>query len=342
MIILATTTDLVQIITGSTQAIKVHASYVDLNTSTSAITPGRLNTSIATATTTTVVASPAASTDRTVKYLSIQNTGVAGETVTVLHTDGTTPINLQNITLNAGYTLVYTDGGGPPWTLYDANGNIQTSIGPGRWLKRTVILNGTTTFTTTSATSTIHARLQAAGGQGGGGAATAGECGSGGGSGAYAEWSVTVSPSTVYTCAVGAGGSTGGTGAAGQAGGSTSLTIGATTVTCGGGGGGAVGNSISVPVLGGVAGTASAGATINIAGNAGEPNITIGTAADNRSGAGAYTYLGSGGAPLLEGSGATGNAATGFGAGGGGASTTGTARAGGAGAPGVIIIDEYS
>ena len=338
MILLTSTTDEIEIVTATAQTIHVQASFVDLNAGT--VTPGRLNSIISTATTTVVVASPAASTQRTVKFLSIQNTSVSSCLITVEHTDGTNVVQLQKITLNPGYTLVYNEGSG--WTLYDSSGNIQTSIGPGRWLKRTVILTGTTTFTTQPATTQIHARMLAGGGQGGGAPATAGECGSGGGSGSYAEWVTSVSGSTVYACAVGAGGSTGGTGAGGQTGGATTLTVGGTTVTCNGGIGGAAGTSISVPVLGGAGGAISTNGTLNIAGEAGEPNVCIGTAADNRSGAGANSIYGGGGAPLLEASNATGNAATGFGAGGGGASTTGTARAGGAGSPGVIIIDEYS
>jgi hypothetical protein len=337
VILLAGTAALLQLITASTSIVQVQASYVDLSGST--VTPGTQNTSINSAATTTVVASPAASTQRTVKFLSIQNTGAA-ETVTVQHTDGTTPVQLQKLTLPSGYTLVYNEGSG--WALYDASGNIQTGLGPGRWLKRTVILNGTTTFTTTSATNSIQARMVAGGGQGGGGAAVAGECGSGGGAGSYAEWQVAVSPSTTYTCAVGAGGSTGGTAANGQGGGITTLAVGATTVTCNGGGGGLVGASAAVPVLAGAGGAISTNGTLNAAGAPGEASVCGAAAADNRSGFGASSQFGGGGAALLEASNSAGNAASGFGAGGGGASTTGTATKGGNGANGVIVIDEFS
>lgn len=166
MILLTSTSDLIQVVSGSTSALDVQASYVDLSGAT--VTPGRTNTAIASAATTTVVGSPASSTQRTVKFLSIQNKGAA-ETVTVKHTDGTTAVQLQSLSLGSGYTLVYNEGSG--WTLFDASGNIQTAIGPGRFLKRTVILNGTTTFTTTAATNSIIARMLAGGGQGGGGAA---------------------------------------------------------------------------------------------------------------------------------------------------------------------------
>lgn len=334
MILLTSTSDLIQAVTSSTLAIAVHASYVDLNAGT--VTPGRTNTAISSATTTTVVGSPGASTQRTVKFLSVQNTGVSAETVTIQHTDGTTVVKLQSLSLSAGYTLTYDEGAG--WTLYDANGNIQTSIGSGRFLKRTVILNGTTTFTTTSATTSIMARMVAGGGAGGGAPATTGEHGSGGGSGSYAEWQVAVSPSTAFTCAVGAGG-TGVSAANGNNGGNTTLAVGATTVTCNGGGGGIVGNSATVPRLGGVGGAISTNGTINMAGDPGFPGLMSATVGFG--GMGGRSMLGSGGAPTLFAN-SVGAAAPLYGGGGGGAATVGTAEVGGAGANGVIVIDEYS
>jgi hypothetical protein len=341
VILLTSTSDALQAVTGSTQTIHVQASYVDLTTATSAITPKRTNTIITTATTTSIVGAPASGDVRTVKFVSIQNTGASAETVTVQHTDGTNVVKLQSLSLSPGYTLVYNEGSG--WTLYDSTGNIQTAIGPGRFLKRTVILNGTTTFTTQPGTNSIVARLLGAGGQGGGCAATIGCCGSGGGSGAYAEWNVAVSPSTAYTCAVGAGGSTGGAGANGQNGGNTTLTIGATTCTANGGGGGVNGASISVPVLGGAPGAIATNGTVNCPGTPGEGCIATGTAANNRSGAGGGCLFGGGANAVLEATNTAGTAATGFGAGGSGAATSAaTARAGGNGANGVLIIDEYS
>lgn len=95
-------------------------------------------------------------------------------------------------------------------------------------------------------------------------------------------------------------------------------------------------------MLGGTGGAISTNGTLNCAGQPGEPNICIGTAADNRSGFGAPSQFGAGGASLLNASATTGNSAVAFGAGGGGASTTGTATKGGNGGNGVIVVDEYS
>ena len=72
MLILASTSDIVRVVTAQAAQIEVHASYVDWNGS--AVTPGRTNTPhITTATTTTVVAAPGASVQRNVKHLNITN-----------------------------------------------------------------------------------------------------------------------------------------------------------------------------------------------------------------------------------------------------------------------------
>ena len=68
MLLLNSTSDILRLITGAAAStIDVHASYVDLNGTT--VTAGRKNTRITTATTTTVVAAPGASTARNVKSL---------------------------------------------------------------------------------------------------------------------------------------------------------------------------------------------------------------------------------------------------------------------------------
>ncbi len=340
MLLCAAATAKVSVITGSALAIAVHASWVDY-TSPSTVTPGDVDTAISTATTTDVVPAPGASVTRNVKLLVVRNKDAsASNVITVQHFDGTTTSELHKFTLKAGYSWVLGEDGKP--LTYDQNGGVVQTPLQGRFLKRTVILTGTTTFTTSVETNFIVARMVAAGGQGGGAPAVSGENGSGGGSGSYAEWAVAVSPNTAYTCAVAAAASSAGTGANGTAGGTTTLTVGGTTVTCNGGSGGLAGTSISIPVLGGAGGTISTNGTLNIPGNAGEPSVCIAVAADNRSGKGADSPLGNGGAAKLNAAAAAGNPAGGFGAGGGGATTTGTATAGGASSAGVIIIDEYS
>lgn len=120
MLLLTSTSDLVKVVTGSASTINVHASYMDNNSGT--ITPTRTNTaSIVTATTTTVVASPASGVQRNVRNLNIANADAANATlITVQHTDGTTVETLMNCTLLPGEELVYTQGG--LWVHYDKFG----------------------------------------------------------------------------------------------------------------------------------------------------------------------------------------------------------------------------
>src|SRR5262249_22056070 len=146
------TSDLVQVVTGGTQAIHVHASWVDL--SASSVTPGRTNTNISSAATTTVVGSPGSSTQRNVKTLSIRNTDAsASDAVTVKHTDGTTASELIKITLLAGQQLAYNEGDG--WVLVDASGGRVVTPLTGRLLGTSVLTSASANFTTQAQTNTI-------------------------------------------------------------------------------------------------------------------------------------------------------------------------------------------
>lgn len=120
MLILAGTSDLIQVVTSAVSDIEVHTSWVDNNAG--AITPGRTNTpSIVTATTTTVVGSPAASTQRNVKHINIANNHASAScTVSVTHTDGTTVILLMNMVLLPGENMMFNAEG--RWAHRDWNG----------------------------------------------------------------------------------------------------------------------------------------------------------------------------------------------------------------------------
>lgn len=124
MLLLTGTSDLVRVVTDAAIATDVHASYVDLNGST--VTPGRTNTAITTAATTTVVGSPSASTQRTVKTLTVRNKHASlSQGVTILHTDGTTPVELIAVSLAAGECLHFHEAAGF-WTT-DALGRNKTA-----------------------------------------------------------------------------------------------------------------------------------------------------------------------------------------------------------------------
>lgn len=111
MTILASTSDLLRIVTSAAVTVDVHASWVDHDGTTA--TPGRTNTPISTQTTTTVVAAPASSTYRKVKVLTVRNRHAStAVTITVIHTDGTNAMELIRVTLSAGETLHYHESAG--------------------------------------------------------------------------------------------------------------------------------------------------------------------------------------------------------------------------------------
>jgi hypothetical protein len=122
MILLASTSDLLRVTTSAAINTDVHASWIDFDASTQ--TPGRTNTLISTATTTTVAGSPAASTYRTVKTLTVRNRHAStSQDVTVFHTDGTTAPELVKVTLLAGDALHYDEHNG--FTVRDNFGRIK-------------------------------------------------------------------------------------------------------------------------------------------------------------------------------------------------------------------------
>lgn len=110
-------TDKLQLTTSSTANVDVHASWADLLSG--AVTPGRTNTTISSATTTDIVATPAASTQRTVKTLHIRNRhATTANTVTVLYNANGTTYQLFSLTLAAGETLHYDESAG--WSVRSA------------------------------------------------------------------------------------------------------------------------------------------------------------------------------------------------------------------------------
>lgn len=131
MLNLSSTSDVIQIITGAAAQIECHASWADFNGTT--VTLGRQNTPyITTATTTTIVASPGASTVRNVKHLNITNDHASQScTITVEHFDGTTAAELVAVTLLSGENMVLGEDG--RWTHYDANGAIYPPAGKGAY-----------------------------------------------------------------------------------------------------------------------------------------------------------------------------------------------------------------
>lgn len=136
MLLLTSTSDVLRVVTGSAaNSIDVHASYVDMSGST--ITPGRTNTEITTATTTTVVGSPAASTQRNIKGLYITNDSVGTNVdVRVEHSDGTTVVELMQFVLLPGENMTFNADG--TWRHRDKSGAEYPPAGLGSYNGRTV------------------------------------------------------------------------------------------------------------------------------------------------------------------------------------------------------------
>lgn len=104
--ILAATTDKFQLTTSSASTTHVHVSYIDANNSTLAPSGGgKQNTSITSATTTDILASPGASTLRTVTALTIRNVDAGSNIVTVLYNQNGTTFQLHDVRLAGGEVL---------------------------------------------------------------------------------------------------------------------------------------------------------------------------------------------------------------------------------------------
>ncbi len=114
-------TDKLQLVSSAAATLAVHASWMDLASDGSGNpTAGRTNTAISTATTTDVVATPAASTVRNLKELHVRNTHASTACdVTVLYNANGTTFELHKTTLDAGEALEYIEGIG--WFLIESN-----------------------------------------------------------------------------------------------------------------------------------------------------------------------------------------------------------------------------
>ena len=78
-VLLTATTEILELTTSSTSSTDYTVSYVDHTSST--FTPGSTQGNITTATTTTILSAPAASTQRQVKLITVRNKGTASQTV---------------------------------------------------------------------------------------------------------------------------------------------------------------------------------------------------------------------------------------------------------------------
>lgn len=341
MLILDTTSDVIQLVTSAAGAIDADASYSDLNAGTQ--TPASQPVAqITTAATTTIVAAPGASTQRNIKSIHVRNASVTvANAVTVQHFDGTRTSTYIQTTLQPGDSLVWTDVNG--WQFVP---NATAIVAPGQLIAVTLLTAASGTFTTGNFTT--RARVCAVGGGGGGGGCTsvafaAGGAG-GGGSGGYGEKLFNVSPATGYSFVCGAAGAGNSAAAGGNGGDTTFGPVNGVTLTAKGGTGAAAitsANTLSASA-GGAGGIAGSGGDINASGAPGRPGfiVVVGTPS-GVGGSGGSSAFGSGGNSITtvgNGSPATGNG----GGGGGGLTGASVARTGGAGTAGAIMVYEYS
>ena len=220
-------------------------------------------------------------------------------------------------------------------TYNDATSSIQTQLNSKA--TNTIIVTSGTSFTTPSTitTSTLFIiELIGGGGGGGGAAALTAQSASGGGGGGYVFLKITgLSPSTTYTCAIGAAGSGGAAATNGTAGTSTTLTIGATTYTASGGGAG----NTAPGSIGGAGGTGTNG-TINISGQAGQSNGVASATVSTGQGGNSPKGWGNGGQSVINGN--YGSVGSGYGAGGSGGKNIGFT--GGNGTVGIIYCQYFN
>lgn len=120
MILLKSTSEILEVLTTAAVSIDVSIAWVDVTTT--AFSPSTTETNISTATTTTVLAAPAASTQRQVKLITVRNRSTTtAQTVTFKKDISATEYYITpDITLSAGDLLQYTDGDG--WKTFDKNG----------------------------------------------------------------------------------------------------------------------------------------------------------------------------------------------------------------------------
>lgn len=120
MILLVGANDVLRLVTSSVANLDVFAAYATRDAA-GAIAPGNLPSTIASATTTTIVAAAGAGNTRTIRFLSIRNRHAStASTITLQVFNGTTAYEIYKVTLGAGESFVYDEANG--WQYLNAQG----------------------------------------------------------------------------------------------------------------------------------------------------------------------------------------------------------------------------
>lgn len=127
MLILPNTTSKIQVLVGSAGDIECHSSYIDAPNpivSGATVTPGANQNNILAASTVDIVAAPAASTVRNVKFISIRNNAPSNSnTIVVRYNDASSNPDLFSCTLAAGELLNFVEASG--WNIFAADGSFK-------------------------------------------------------------------------------------------------------------------------------------------------------------------------------------------------------------------------
>ncbi len=158
MILLKATTETLELLTSSTADVDYSISYADITTTT--FSPSTSEGKIVTATTTTVLSAPAASTQRQIKLITIANRHASTSNNVTIKKDisGTEYYLTPTITLLAGESMQYMDGQG--WIYYSVTGAIkgdQTAAGSNTEVQfnNDGILSSDPAFTYDTSTNTL-------------------------------------------------------------------------------------------------------------------------------------------------------------------------------------------
>lgn len=143
----ATTASIEVILAGAitTTQLPIVCSYADKTSTT--FTPGKTTTATNSTSTVTIVAAPAASTQREVHSINVYNADTASATITIRENDNSTLRILAKVILAVADTLTYSHAEG--WKVTDTNGN--TKIGATQTLTGDVTGSGSGSIATTVA-----------------------------------------------------------------------------------------------------------------------------------------------------------------------------------------------